>query len=132
MDFVGFFAGNHRIQGWREVAAGWVTWIVIVPVVWVLLALILKAYLESRALRTGRGEELYRGPARTRMALLVGFLGCTATLPIVWYASRDFRNVIALEGLGKGVVAAWIVYLVAGLATFALRYRDHMPWKAVR
>ena len=119
-DFLRFFTENRDIDGWQDIAFSWVVEAIVVATVGAGLMLTVK-WLRKRTAGVIKKQAWSRG--RTILFVFIGFAPVLALTIIVWYASRDFENIVGVSGLAKGVLFAWILYAVLMLA-------GHLgPWR---
>lgn len=119
-DFLRFFAENRDIDGWQDIAFSWVIEAIVVAAVGAGLMLAVK-WLRKRTAGVIKQQAWSRG--RTILFVLIGLAPVLALAIIVWYASRDFENIVGVSGLAKGVVFAWLLYSLFMLA-------GHLgPWR---
>ncbi len=103
------FADNRDYDNWEDTALNWVLAALVVSVLWAGFVLLYKWYRKKSA-RVIKEVAWSRG--ETVLLMLVGLLPVFVSTLAVWYYSRDFGNVIGVGGLIKGVVFAWLLYLI--------------------
>lgn len=108
-DFLRFFTENRSYDGWEDIALRWVVAALVISVVGAGLMLSVKWYMK-RAAGVIRRQPWSRG--KTIIFTIVGLLPVLAFAIIVWYASRNFENVIGVSGLLTGVLFSWLLYLM--------------------
>jgi magnesium-transporting ATPase (P-type) len=108
-DYLKIFAQNRDIEGWEETAWSWMAWALIIAVIVAFVMLMWKLYKKNTAanlkLKTWSGVRTWKHIALGLPLVLMAAL-------IVWYSSRDFYNIVAVKGLGSGVVLSWVLYVV--------------------
>ena len=124
-----FFATDHQTPGWRQIGEGFAGWVLIGALVVAALAMVLKCLLDRKALAIGDGGEAFRGPHRSRVAMLVGAIAFVAFLFLVWVVSHDHRAIVRLAGLAKGIIVGLLEYCVLFIIFCAIGWRNHLPWR---
>jgi uncharacterized protein YacL len=100
---------NDEPQNYEQVAQDWLLALVVIAVVWALVAFAVKWLVKSRA-RLPRHK--IWGRAKTiAYTLGIGVL-LGVTVGIVWKSSLDFRFVVGVPGLFKGVFLGALLYTV--------------------
>lgn len=107
-DFLRWFTEN-RIKGWEDTAQSWLITAVVIAVVCAGLMLLYKL-LQKKSARNIVEQTWSRG--MTVLLILTGLLPVLVFLLVAWYTSSNFYNVMSVGGLFKGVLFAWLLYLV--------------------
>jgi Na+/H+-dicarboxylate symporter len=107
-DFLRWFTEN-RIRGWEETAQ---SWLITTAVIAALCAGLMLLYKLMRKKAARNIIEQTWSKAKTILLILVGLLPVFLFLLVAWYASSNFYNVMSVAGLFKGVLFAWLLYLV--------------------
>jgi hypothetical protein len=120
-DFLQFFADNRDFDNWEDTALNWVVAALVVSVLCAGLTLIYKWFRKKSA---GVIKEQAWSRGETIVLMLAGLLPVFLLTLAVWFASRDFGNVIGVGGLMKGVAFSWVLYLL-------LMFIGHLasPWR---
>lgn len=108
-DFLRFFIDNIEPDDWQDTAQSWLITAVVVAVLGAGLVFAYKALRKSMA-DIARKKIWTRG--QTWLLILIGIFPIFIAMFAVWYLTRDFLNFIQVGGLFKGVVFAWILYLI--------------------
>ena len=124
-----FFATDHQTPGWRQIGEGFAGWVLIGALVVAALAMVLKCLLDRKALAIGDGGEAFRGPHRSRVAMLVGAIAFVVVLFVVWVFSHDHRAIVRLAGLIKGIIVGLIEYCALFIVFCFFGWRNHLPWR---
>jgi Na+-driven multidrug efflux pump len=103
------FAQNRDIEGWEGTAWSWMAWALIIAVIVAFVMLAWKLYKKNTA--TNLKLKMWTG-GRTWKHIALGLPLVLLAVLIVWYSSRDFYNIVAVKGLGSGVVLSWFLYVV--------------------
>lgn len=108
-DFLKFFIENRDLEDWDDTALSWLIAALLVSIV---CAGVMFAYkgLRKYLARNIREKTWSRG--ETIMLMVVGLLPVLLAILGVWYNTRDFFNIVGVSGLLKGIVFAWLLYLV--------------------
>lgn len=111
-----WFTGDTSVADWQTTASSWLTAALVIAALCTGLMALIKAFLKMRAPNPRR-----RIWPRSKAVLfiLVGLFPVFLIVSTAWYLSRDFTNIIALGGLFKGIVFAWLLYLVFMLLSHA-------------
>jgi succinate dehydrogenase hydrophobic anchor subunit len=107
-DFLRWFTEN-RIKGWEDTAESWLITAVVIAVICAGLMLLYKL-LRKKTARNIREQTWSKG--RTAVLILIGLLPVFVCILTAWYTSSDFFNVMRVSGLFKGVLFAWLLYLL--------------------
>jgi Na+/H+-dicarboxylate symporter len=107
-DFLRWFAEN-RIRGWEETSQSWIITAVVIAVLCAGLMLLYKL-MRKKAARNIIEQTWSR--RRTALMILVGLAPVFLFILTAWYTSSDFYNVMGVSGLFKGVLFAWLLYLL--------------------
>lgn len=107
-DFLRWFTEN-RIKGWEDTAQSWLITAVVISVLCAGAMLLLKFFQKQSA---GNIVEQTWSKGKTIMLILLGLLPVFLGITGVWYSSNNFYNVMSVPGLFKGVLFAWLLYLV--------------------
>jgi hypothetical protein len=49
---------------------------------------------------------------QTWLLILVGLFPVMLLSCVIWYFSRDFHNIVGIQGLFKGIAFSWLLYLL--------------------
>lgn len=120
-DWLRFFTQYRDVDGWEETATSWVLAAIVVAVIGAGIVFAYKA-VRKQAARTIVERTWSRG--ETVLLILMGLLPVLFLTFGIWYLSRDFTNIVGLWGLIKGIVFAWLLYLVLMLVGHAVS-----PWR---
>jgi Na+/H+-dicarboxylate symporter len=107
-DFLRWFTDN-RIKGWEDTAQSWLITAVVIAVLSAGLMLLYKL-MRKKAARNIREQTWSTG--QTILLILMGLLPVFFFLLIAWYTSANFYNVMSVAGLFKGVLFAWLLYVI--------------------
>jgi hydrogenase-4 membrane subunit HyfE len=132
-NLLGYLAGNHDVSGWQVAARQWLIWVLLCSVLAGVLAFILKFFLEKHAEKKGLGSESFKGSWRSFWAMVVFLALLPIILVVVWVLTRDYKNIVAVQGLGAGIATGVVLFLLLYLLILAVsKYRRHMPWGIFR
>lgn len=103
------FADNRDFDNWEDTALNWVAAALVVAVVCAGLTLFYK-WFRKKSAKVIREQAWSRGETMILMAVGLApvFLGTFG----LWLYSRDFGNVIGVGGLVKGILFAWLLYVI--------------------
>ncbi len=107
-DFLRWFTEN-RIKGWEDTAESWVITAVVIAALCAGLMLLYKL-LRKKAARNIVEQTWSRG--RTVLLIVFGLLPVFLCILAAWYTSSNFFNVMRVSGLLKGVLFAWLLYVL--------------------
>jgi succinate dehydrogenase hydrophobic anchor subunit len=107
-DFLRWFTEN-RIKGWEDTAESWLITAVVIAV---LCAGLMLAYKLLRKKAARNIVEQTWSRRRTALLILIGLLPVFLFILTAWYTSSDFFNVMRVSGLFKGILFAWLLYLL--------------------
>jgi heme/copper-type cytochrome/quinol oxidase subunit 2 len=108
-DFLRFFAEDRGIRMWDEAVTSWLITALVISVLCAGAMLLVKLY-QKKAAGNLVGQTWSRG--ETVLLMLLGLIPVFILQLIAWYTSSNFYNVMRLPGLFKGVVFAWLLYLI--------------------
>jgi hypothetical protein len=120
-DFLKFFTSNREIDDWQDTASGWVLTALVISV---LCAGLMLFYKWLRKYMAGSIKEKTWSRGETSLLILVGLIPVFLAALIIWYATRDYFNIIGVGGLVKGIVFSWLLYLIFMFAGHLLS-----PWR---
>jgi uncharacterized membrane protein len=120
-DLLKFFVENRDLEDWGDTA---VSWLIAALVVSALVAGLMFAYKALRKYMAPNIKEKTWSRGETVLLIIIGLLPVFLAVLVVWYSTRDFFNVVGTIGLLKGVVFAWLLYLV-------FMFAGHLasPWR---
>src|SRR5829696_8165982 len=107
--YLRFFIENVDPHNWEETATGWVITAVVVAVIFTGLTFGYKALRKAAA---SHHDEKIWSRGQTWLSFFIGLFPILLVLMGVWYTTRDYFNFIEFSGLVKGVVFAWLLYLI--------------------
>lgn len=119
--FLQLFMDSCEDEGCEETALNWVIAALVVAIVCALLMLAIKWLKKYTAINLIQ-KAWSRG--QTIILIIVGVLPVLLALITIWYTTRNFFNYVGVGGLLKGVVFAWVVYVL-------LMFTGHLlsPWR---
>jgi len=119
--FLELFIDACEDDGCEDTAFSWVLAAVVVAIVCALLMLAIKWFKKYAAINLiqkawSRGE--------TVVLIAAGLLPVLCALFVIWYTTRNFFNYVGMGGLLKGVVFAWLLYVI-------MMFTGHLlsPWR---
>lgn len=111
-----WLTGDTSVDGWQETALNWLLAALIIAVICTGLMAVVKFILKQKA---SRPEQRIWSRGKAVLFILCGLLPVLLLAIVVWYLSRDFVNIMTISGLFKGIVFAWVLYLLLMLAGHA-------------
>ncbi|PYS93212.1 MAG: hypothetical protein DMF64_05895 [Acidobacteria bacterium] len=108
-DFLRFFTEDRSIRGWEDTATSWLITGLVVAVVCAGVMLFYKLFQKRSA---GNIKEQTWSRGETILLMLAGLIPVFICILVVWYATSNFYKVIGMPGLFKGIVFAWLLYLL--------------------
>ncbi|HXQ73520.1 MAG TPA: hypothetical protein VN844_23675 [Pyrinomonadaceae bacterium] len=119
--FLELFIDSCEDEGCEDTALNWVLAAVVVAIVGALLMLGIK-WLKKYAAINLIQKAWSRG--QTVVLIMVGFVPVLLALLAIWYTTRNFFNYVGMGGLLKGVVFAWLLYVI-------MMFTGHLlsPWR---
>ena len=108
-NFLRFFIDNIEADEWGDIAFSWVIAALVVAVLCAGLTFGLKAFMKMIA--SHQDKKVWKR-GKTWLSFFIGLFPVFIVLWILWYMSRDFVNFIQVGGLLKGVIFAWLLYLL--------------------
>ena len=119
--FLQLFIDSCEDEGCEETALNWVLATVVVAIVCALLMLGIKWIKKYAAINLIQ-KAWSRG--QTVVLIILGLVPVLIVLFIIWYTTRNFFNYVGMGGLLKGVVFAWLLYVV-------MMFTGHLlsPWR---
>ena len=120
-DFLKFFTTNRDIDDWESTALSWVLAALVISVLCAGLMMFIKWMRKHLA---GNIKEKTWSRGETVLFMIVGMLPVFLVVLIIWYATRDYFNIIGVGGLLKGIIFSWVLYLL-------LMFVGHLlsPWR---
>jgi hypothetical protein len=120
-DLTGWFIDDHDADGWEDTARSWLIAAVVIAVLCAGLMMFYK-WLKKRAAANITKRIWSRG--QTVLLILIGLVPLFLIMLTLWYATRDYFDVVGVGGLFKGVLFGWLLYL-------ALMLLGHVagPWR---
>ena len=119
--FLRLFVDACDEEGCEDTALNWVIAALVIAIVCALLMLAfkwLRKYLAINLIQKAwsRGQ--------TMVLILVGLIPVVIVLMVVWYTTRNFFNYVGVGGLLKGIVVAWLLYVL-------FMFTGHLvsPWR---
>jgi hypothetical protein len=119
--FLDLFIDSCEDDGCEATALNWVLAAVVVSIICSLVMLGVK-WLRKYAAINLIQKAWSRG--QTALLITVGLVPVLVVLLIVWYTTRNFFNYVGMGGLLKGVVFAWLLYVLMMLTGHLLS-----PWR---
>jgi len=119
--FLQLFIDSCEDEGCEETALNWVLAVVVVAIACTLLMLGIKWAKKYAAINLIQ-KAWSRG--QTVILIIVGFVPVLLVLLVIWYTTRNFFNYVGMGGLLKGVVFAWLLYVM-------MMFTGHLlsPWR---
>lgn len=108
-DFLGLFLDACDEEGCEETAMNWVIAALVIAAIGALVMLGFKALRKYTAINIVQ-KAWSRG--QTILLIVVGLIPVVIALVAVWYTTRNFFNFVGVGGLMKGIVMAWILYVL--------------------
>ena len=108
-DLLRFFTEDRSIRGWEEAATSWLITGLVVAAVVAGLMLLYKLMQKKAA---GNIKEQVWSRGESVLLMLAGLLPVLLGVAVIWYWSSNFFKVMGVPGLFKGIVFAWVVYLI--------------------
>lgn len=119
--FLQLFIDSCEDEGCEETALNWVFAVVIVAIVSTLVMLGIKWFKKYAAINL---KQKAWSRLETVILILIGLVPVLLVLLTIWYTTRNFFNYVGMGGLLKGVVFAWLIYVV-------MMFTGHLlsPWR---
>lgn len=119
--FLQLFIDSCEDEGCEETALNWVLAAAVVAIVCTLVMLGIKWFKKYAAINL---KEKAWSRLETVVLIIVGLLPVLIALLIIWYTTRNFFNYVGMGGLLKGVVFAWLLYVL-------MMFTGHLlsPWR---
>jgi hypothetical protein len=119
--FLELFIDSCEDEGCEDTALNWVLAVVVVSIICALLMLAIKWFKKYAAINL---IQKAWSRSQTVMLIMVGLIPVLLTLIIIWYTTRNFFNYVGMGGLLKGVVFAWLLYVL-------MMFTGHLlsPWR---
>ena len=119
--FLQLFIDSCEDEGCEETALNWVFAVVIVAIVCTLLMLGIKWFKKYAAINL---KQKAWSRLETVVLIFMGLVPVLLVLLTIWYTTRNFFNYVGMGGLLKGVVFAWVIYVV-------MMFTGHLlsPWR---
>jgi hypothetical protein len=111
-----WFTGDTSVADWQSTAISWLIAAVVIAATCTGLMVLIKAFMKMRA-PNPRGRIWPRGKAV--IFILTGLFPVLVSVSSAWYLSRDYTNIITISGLFKGVLFAWVLYILLMLVSHA-------------
>jgi hypothetical protein len=108
-DFLKFFTDNRELDDWQDTATSWVLTALLIAV---LGAGVVLSYKWLRKVLAASIVEKTWSRGETVVLTLVGLIPVLLASLYIWYATRDYFNIIGVGGLIKGILFAWLLYLL--------------------
>ena len=120
--FLKLFIDSCEDEGCDETALNWVLAAVVVAIVCALFMLGIKWFKKYAAINL-----IQKAWSRSQTVVLImvaGLVQVLIVLLLIWYTTRNFFNYVGMGGLLKGVVFAWLLYVV-------MMFTGHLlsPWR---
>jgi hypothetical protein len=79
---------------------------------------------DAKSMCEGYNRGVARSRGETVILMLVGLVPVFLIMLVLWYATRDYFDVVGVGGLFKGVLFGWLLYLF-------LMFIGHVasPWR---
>ena len=119
--FLRLFVESCDEDGCDDTALNWVIAALVIAVACALTMLAFKWLRKYTAINLVQ-KAWSRG--QTVALILAGLVPVMIVLLIVWYSTRNFFNYVSVGGLLKGIVVAWILYVL-----FMLTGHLVSPWR---
>lgn len=107
--FLKLFVDSCEEDGCEDTALNWVIAALVIAVVCALATLAFK-WLRKYTAANLIQKAWSRG--QTVVLTLVGLIPVVIVLLVVWYTTRNFFNYVGVGGLLKGIVMAWLMYVL--------------------
>jgi hypothetical protein len=119
--FLELFIDSCEDEGCEDTALNWVLAVVVVSIICALLMLAVKWFKKYAAINL---IQKAWSRSQTVVLIMVGLIPVLLTLIIIWYTTRNFFNYVGMGGLLKGVVFAWLLYVL-------MMFTGHLlsPWR---
>ncbi len=119
--FLQLFIDSCEDEGCEETALNWVLAVVIVAIVCTLVMLGVKWFKKYAAINL---KQKAWSRLETVVLIFMGLVPVLLVLLTIWYTTRNFFNYVGMGGLLKGVVFAWLIYVV-------MMFTGHLlsPWR---
>lgn len=119
--FLQLFIDSCEDEGCEETALNWVLATVVVAIACTLVMLGIKWFKKYVAINL---KQKAWSRLQTVVLIIVGLLPVLIVLLTIWYTTRNFFNYVGMGGLLKGVVFAWLLYVV-------MMFTGHLlsPWR---
>ncbi len=119
-DFLRWLSDTHSAR-WEDTATSWLIAALVISAVCAAATMIYKAVRKSMAKNV---EQKIWSRGQTLLLIIAGLGPVLTIMSCVWYATRDFFNIMGVGGLFKGIVLGWVLYLV-------LMFVAHLasPWR---
>ena len=119
--FLQLFIDSCEDEGCEETALNWVLATVVVAIACTLVMLGIKWFKKYAAINL---KQKAWSRLETVVLIIVGLVPVLIVLLTIWYTTRNFFNYVGMGGLLKGVVFAWLLYVV-------MMFTGHLlsPWR---
>ncbi|HEX5702265.1 MAG TPA: hypothetical protein VFX97_03500 [Pyrinomonadaceae bacterium] len=119
--FLELFLDACDEEGCEETAMNWVIAALVIAAICALVMLGFKWLRKYMAINIVQ-KAWSRG--QTMLLIVVGLIPVVIVLLVVWYMTRNFFNFVGVGGLMKGIVMAWIIYILC-------MFTGHLvsPWR---
>jgi hypothetical protein len=119
--FLRLFVDTCDEEGCEDTALNWVIAALVIAIVCALVMLAFKWLRKYMAINIVQ-KAWSRG--QTLVLILAGFIPVVLLLLVVWYTTRNFFNYVGVGGLFKGVLMAWLLYVL-------FMFTGHLvsPWR---
>lgn len=107
--FLRFFIEDVEPENWEETATKWIITAVVIAVIFVGLTFGYKALRKATA---SHHDAKIWSRGQTWLSFFIGLFPVLFALLGIWYMTLDYFNFIRFGGLVKGILFAWLVYLV--------------------
>ncbi|MBS1807716.1 MAG: hypothetical protein JST84_05955 [Acidobacteria bacterium] len=104
---------NLNVQGAHETAFSWAMTGIVIAVLITGSMAALKWFLKERAALKDKRWKLAKVTGFMAAGLLIAFIPLLA----IYYLSMNFTLILGVQGFFKGVIFAWVIYLLAMLAS---------------
>lgn len=108
-DFLELFLDACDEEGCEETAMNWVIAALVIAAICALVMLGFKGLRKYTAINIVQ-KAWSRG--QTMLLIVVGLIPVVIALLGVWYTTRNFFNYVGVGGLMKGIVMAWLMYVL--------------------
>lgn len=108
-DLLRFFINDVSSKTWQDTATNWLITAIVVAALGAGLTFGYKAFRKSTA---GLSREKVWRRGETWRLIIIGIFPIFLILLGIWWLTRDFFNFVQAGGLFKGVVFAWLLYLI--------------------